>query len=214
MNTYAKYCPNVFVAKCSEKHESGETILLETKYGNKHECIVYNLVKGGSDGFFYYSIVRADGFNSQEWAKRKADKLGLNALSAENKSNLYYEKSNKDRGFLSLGEPIKIGHHLEKRHRKAFEDANNNMRKCVEFSKKAEEYESRVSYWEKKASSINLSMPESLEFYQFELEKAIQEHLDLKSGAKKPAHSYSITYANKKVKDLKSKIEIAKKLWS
>lgn len=214
MNTYAKYCPNVFVAKCSEKHESGETILLETKYGNKHECIVYNLVKEGSDGFFYYSIVRTDGFNSQEWAKRKADKLGLNALSAENKSNLYYEKSNKDRGFLSLGEPIKIGHHSEKRHRKAFEDANNNMRKCVELSKKAEEYESRVSYWEKKASSINLSMPESLEFYQFELEKAIQEHLDLKSGAKKSAHSYSITYANKKVKDLKSKIEIAKKLWS
>jgi hypothetical protein len=152
MNTYAKYCPNVFVAKCSEKHESGETILLETKYGNSHECVVYNLVKEGSDGFFYYSIVRADGFNSQEWAKRKADK--------------------------------------------------------------AKEYESRVSYWEKKASSINLSMPESLEFYEFELEKAIQEHSDLKNGAEKSAHSYSITYANKKVKDLKSKIEMAKKLWS
>ena len=27
MNTYKKYCPNVFVAQCEEKHEKGETIM-------------------------------------------------------------------------------------------------------------------------------------------------------------------------------------------
>lgn len=79
MNTYAKYCPNVFVAKCTEQHEKGETITLETKYGKEHECIVFNLVFA-KDGFYYYSIVRADGFNVQEWAKRKADKLYLDAF--------------------------------------------------------------------------------------------------------------------------------------
>jgi len=26
MNTYKKYCPNVFVAQCEEKHEKGDTI--------------------------------------------------------------------------------------------------------------------------------------------------------------------------------------------
>ena len=26
MNTYAKYCPNVFVAKCTERHEKGDII--------------------------------------------------------------------------------------------------------------------------------------------------------------------------------------------
>lgn len=26
MNTYRKYCPNVFVAQCTEKHEKGDTI--------------------------------------------------------------------------------------------------------------------------------------------------------------------------------------------
>lgn len=26
MNTYYKFCPNVFLAKCDEKHEKGEVI--------------------------------------------------------------------------------------------------------------------------------------------------------------------------------------------
>lgn len=40
MNTYRKYCPNVFVAQCTEKHEKGDTIMVETKYGKENECIV------------------------------------------------------------------------------------------------------------------------------------------------------------------------------
>lgn len=65
MNTYAKYCPNVFLAKCEEKHEKGDIIEVTTKYGKENECEVHNLVmeKGG---FFYYSITRTDGWNMQE----------------------------------------------------------------------------------------------------------------------------------------------------
>jgi hypothetical protein len=213
MNVYAKYAPNVFVAKCSEKHESGETIEIQTKYGNEHDCIIYNLVKEGTDGFFYYSIVRADGYNLQEHAKRKREKLENAAMNAEKKSDSYYNASNKDKDFLALGEPVKIGHHSETRHRKAFENAHRNMSKCVEFSSKAKDYELRAKCWKSKTSMINLSMPESLEFYEFELEKAIKEHEGLKNGSIPISHSYSVTYANKKVKDLKAKIELARKLW-
>ena len=31
MNTYSKYVPNVFLAKCSEKHEKGEVIEVTLK---------------------------------------------------------------------------------------------------------------------------------------------------------------------------------------
>ena len=62
MNTYAKYTANVFVAKCTEEHAKGEEIILTTKRGKENKHIVFNLVKK-NDGFFYYSIVRADGFN-------------------------------------------------------------------------------------------------------------------------------------------------------
>jgi hypothetical protein len=36
----------------------------------------------------------------------------------------------------------------------------------------------------------------------------------LKDGTIKRDHSYSLAYASKKVKDLKGKVEIAKKLWA
>lgn len=77
------------------------------------------------------------------------------AASAEQKSNEYYEKSNKDRDFLSLGEPIKVGHHSERGHRKMIDDAWNNMGKSVEFSDKAVEHERVARYWDKKAEVIN-----------------------------------------------------------
>ena len=53
------------------------------------------------------------------------------ASSAAQKSNEYFNRSNKDRDFLSLGEPIKVGHHSEKQDRKMIEDSWNNMgKKC------------------------------------------------------------------------------------
>ena len=167
MNTYYKFCPNVFLAKCDAKHEKGEVIEVTTKYGKENESIVFNLVfeKGG---FYYYSIVRADGFNVQEWAKRRAERRREWAASAERKSHEYYEKSNKDRDFLSLGEPIKVGHHSEKRHMKAIEDAWNNMGKSVELGDKATEHERIAKYWDAKADTINLSMPESIDQDQVE----------------------------------------------
>lgn len=213
MNTYAKYCPNVFVAKCTEQHKRGETILVTTKYGKENESIVFNLLLT-RDGFYYYSIVRADGFNRQEWAKRKAERLIGYSLNAEAKSDHYFESSNKHRDFLSLGEPIKVGHHSERRHRKIIEDANNNMRRSVEFSEKAKKLEDRAAYWAKRANEINLSMPESLEYYEFKLEEARELHEGLKSGDIERRHSFSLTYAKKNVKELEKKLDLAKKLWA
>ena len=77
MNTYSKFVPNVFLAKCTEKHEKGETIVLETKYGRENECIVFNFMGETKEGFYFYSIVRADGFNAQEFAKNKIEARGI-----------------------------------------------------------------------------------------------------------------------------------------
>ncbi len=213
MNTYAKFCPNVFVAKCTEKHEKGETILVTTKYGKENESIVFNLLLE-RDGFYYYSIVRADGFNAQKRAEAKAGRYVTWAAGAETKSTQYYNASNEGRDFLSLGEPIKVGHHSEKRHRALIDRNWNRMGKSVEFSKKAEEHESKSEYWARKAKDINLSMPESLEYYQFELEKAQANHDGLKNGTIERSHSFSLTYAKKEVNEITKKIELAKRLWA
>lgn len=212
MNTYYKFAPNVFLAKCEEKHERGEEILVTTKYGKENESIVFNLIFE-RDGFYYYSIVRADGFNVQEWAKRRAERRREWSVSANKKSHEYFEKSNKDRDFLSLGEPIKIGHHSERRHRKAIADAWRNMGKSVEFSDKATEHEREAEYWDKRATTIKLSMPGSIDFYAHKLEEAKEYHEGVKSGKYPREHSYTLTYAKKAVNEAQKNYDLAVKLW-
>lgn len=212
MNTYYKFAPNVFLAKCEEMHKKGEEILVTTKYGKENESIVFNLILE-KDGFYYYSIVRADGFNVQEWAKQRAERRREWAASAVHKSTEFYNKSNKDADFLSLCEPIKVGHHSEKRHRKMIDDAWNNMGKSVKFSDKAAEHERVAKYWEDRANTINLSMPESIDFYEHKLEIAKEYHEGVKSGKYPREHAYTLTYAKKEVNELQKKYELAKKLW-
>jgi hypothetical protein len=217
MNNYYKYAPNVFIARCTEKHEKGDIINVTTKYGKENECTVHNFLgySGTQENpLFCYSITRTDGFNAQEYVKQKAERIASFANSAQNKSDEYYSKSNKDKDFLSLAEPIKIGHHSEGRHRKIIEQAQNNMSKCVELSKKADSYDARISYWEGRKDVINLSMPESVEYYEFELEQATKYHQDVKDGVIPKDHSYTLTYANKAKKQAQNNYDLAVKLWS
>ena len=212
MNTYYKFYPNVFVAKCEEPHEKGEKIMVTTKYGKENECIVFNLV-GKKDGFFYYSIVRADGFDSKEYAKKRAERLVNASVRSGQKSVQYWQASHEGREFLALGEPIKIGHHSEKRHRALIERNHNRMAKSVEFSQVSEDQLSRSEYWAERANKIDLSTPESVEYYEHKLEEAKARHEGLKDGTIKRDHSFSLTYAKKEVNEIEKKLTLAKKLW-
>lgn len=212
-NTYAKFAPNVFVAKCTEPHEKGEVIVLTSKYGNETEVVIHNLVKQ-QDGMYFYSFVRDDGENSQTLAQRKAERLQGYADNATKRSNQWCEAANEGREFLRLGEPIKIGHHSEKRHRALIARNARRMDKSVEEMKKAASYQDRIAYWEKMADKIDLSMPESLEYFQFELEKAREKHQDLKEHPEKRSHAYSLTYAKKAVNELEKKVKLAILLWA
>ena len=212
MNTYSKYCPNVWVAKCSEKHEKGETIILTTKHGKENECIVWNLIYE-RDGFFYYSITRADGYNSQERAKAKAERYEEWADKARQRSDEAFERSNNAVAGIPLGQPILVGHHSEGMHRAAIKKSWAAMDKSVEESKKAEAHESKAEYWERMADKIDLSMPESIEFYEHKMEVAKEYHEGVKSGKYPRQHAYTLTYAKKAVNEAQKNLDIARKLW-
>jgi hypothetical protein len=213
MNTYTKFCPNVFVAKCTEQHQKGGGITLTTKYGKEVENEVHNYLGQTKDGFYLYSITRTDGTNSQTRAAAKAEKLEGYASNAEKRADQYYQASQEGKDFLALGEPIKIGHHSERRHRKLIERNWARMGKSVAETEKAKEYERRAEYWSARANKIDLSMPDSLEFFEFELEKARKYHQHLKDNPAERRHSMSLQYANKAVKDIEVKLKIAVKLW-
>jgi len=209
MNKFKKYCPNVWVAECEEQYEKGEIIILETQYGKEVECEVYNLI-AEKNGIFCYSIVRLE---DQTYAERKAERYRNAVDNHKSKSDQYYQAAQEGREFLSLGEPVKVGHHSEKRHRTLIERNSNRMDKCIELQKKAEESQRKVDYWESRANDITLAMPESIKYYEYKLERAKERQKGLKDGSIKREHSYSLTYATKDVKELTKKHEIAKLLW-
>ena len=217
MNTYKKYCPNVFVAQCEEKQEKGATIIVETKYGKQNEHIVHNFVgyTGTKENPMYcYSITRADGTDSRDRAKNKVDKLNNWADNADKRSNAAYEASNEGKDFLALAEPIKVGHHSEKRHRALIERNWKRMEKSVNEANKAEAYRNRTAYWEEMANKIDLSMPESLEFFAVQLEEAKEYHKFLKDNPSERPHGMALTYAKKQINELTKKCKTAETLWS
>ena len=93
------------------------------------------------------------------------------------------------------------------------DDAWNNMGKSVEFSDRAAEHERIAEYWDARADTVNLSMPESIDFYEYRLEKAKVYHEGLKSGKYPREHAYSLAYAKKEVNELQRKYDLAKQLW-
>ena len=209
MNKFKKYCPNVWVAECDDEYEKGDIIELETKYGKTVECEVYNLVLQKDDKY-YYSIVRLE---DMTYAQRKAEKYSNSAVNHRTKRDGYYKASNEGKEFLSLGEPIKVGHHSEKRHRALLERNWNRMGKSVEFAEKAKVSAGKAEYWANKAEEITLAMPESIDYFTEKLEKATAYHKGLKDGTIEKSHSYSLSYASKDVRELKKKVEIAELLW-
>ncbi len=54
-------------------------------------------------------------------------------------------------GLPTMGEPIKVGHHSEKRHRRAIERSDQNMRKAAEESSKAAYWRGRARGSEQRA---------------------------------------------------------------
>lgn len=213
INTYAKFVPNVFLAKCPEPHSKGDIITLTSKYGKEATVEIYNLVKQ-QDGYYFYSFTRCDGMNHKKYAEQKVERYQDYAHNAIKRSDKYCEAANEGQEFLRLGEPIKIGHHSEKRHRALLERNARKMDKAVEEQRKAEHYEGKIVYWESMVGKIDLSMPESVDYFKFELDKAKTTHKDLKDNPDKREHSYSLTYAKKAVNELEKKVQLAELLWA
>ena len=210
MNKFKKYCPNVWIAECDEEYEKGDIIQLETKYGKEVDCEVYNLILA-RNGKFYYSVVKME---EQTYAERKAERYNNASSNSIKKSGERINAAQEVREFLSLGEPIKVGHHSEHRHRALIERNNSRMDKAMEYCDKAGEQKRKAEYWESKSQEITLAMPCSIEYFEYKLEKASEYHKGLKDGTIEKEHAYSLTYASKDVKELKKKVEIAKLLWS
>jgi hypothetical protein len=79
--------------------------------------------------------------------ERKLNRLeAYERLAAKNASiaNSAYKAAKDIGSYIPMGQPILVGHHSEKRHRKDLERIDNNMRKSIEAGEKSEYYKQRI----------------------------------------------------------------------
>ena len=90
--------------------------------------------------------------SEKERAAARSEKMTDRAAKAQTKSETEYQRSNNATSGIPLGQPILVGHHSERGHRRALEKSDNAMRNSIEEHDKAEHYERRAKIAEKKAS--------------------------------------------------------------
>lgn len=211
-NIFKKYTSGVYcIMSENDDLKHGDTLKVTTRYGKEVECRVWKklFTKGEAT---YYSYIRADGFNRSEWLKRKAEKTQNKIDRLNAKSDEYYEKSNKDKDFLVLAEPIKIGHHSEKRHRKAIENAQNYATKSYQAADEAKSHEHKVDTLKEKADSdINLDNPDCLEQLINKVSALEARKKQLKDS--KQYESWQLSNLGANIRRYKKRLEVADKLW-
>jgi hypothetical protein len=120
--------------------------------------------------------------NSYE-QKQEARRARLEAAAdrAEARSNTHYERADlrEEKSGIPLGQPILVGHHSERRHRRAIERADNAMRKSIEEDKRAKELRG-------KAASVGLGGissddPDAVDKLKEKLAKAEKSQSDMKA---------------------------------
>lgn len=194
--------------------QHGDQVTVTTRYGKEVECTIWKKLGNSRTGNgAYYSYIRNDRFNRKEWMKRKAERATNAAERQNNLSEEYFAKSQKDRDFLSLCEPIKIGHHSEKRHRKIIDQAWENTGKMVTASEKAKRYADKAEEIESRISrEINIDTPESLQLLEQRVADLTEKRDALK--ASKKYESWQLSNLGANIRRYKERLETAKKLWS
>ena len=77
--------------------------------------------------------------------EQRRERLEAAAANARQKSEANYERSNDALQHIPFGQPILLGHHSERRHRRDIERSHNAMDRSMAESKKAAELERRAS---------------------------------------------------------------------
>ena len=141
--------PMLFLAKCSENTKKEKLLKLQPNMA-KRMNVLYSISSMNVKAFIITPSSELTDLMCRNGPSKEPSAAMVGPSLPDKKVTNISTARTKDKDFLSLGEPIKVGHHSEKRHRKAIDDAWNNMGKSVEFSDKAAEHERIAKYWERK----------------------------------------------------------------
>lgn len=123
------------------------------------------------------------------YQQKRADKIERFkqlAEQARQRSQSNFEASNRISDFIPLGQPILVGHHSERRHRKDVQRIENLMTKTIEESKKEAYYIGKAQAAQNN-TAINSDDPEAITLLKDKISKlkAKQERMKLINKAHK-----------------------------
>lgn len=121
-------------------------------------------------------------YEGKQEAKRQrlldaADRAEKKANAAYGRADLREEKSG-----IPLGQPILVGHHSERRHRRAIERADNAMRASIEADKRAKELRDRADSVGK--GGISSDDPEAIAKLQAKIDSATENQTFMREANK------------------------------
>lgn len=120
------------------------------------------------------------------YEERKANRLeAFQNLAAKNAhlSVMKYEQANHIASFIPMGQPILVGHHSEKRHRRDLAKIDSAMGASIEADKKADYYADRAETI-LTSTVISSDDPNAIDKLQAKLAETIADHERMKAGNK------------------------------
>ena len=144
----------------------------------------------------------------EERRKRRIERYKELSLKAQERSS-QYSNSNANRILQIVpGQPILVGHHSEKRHRKLIKKAQDDIRKSIEEDNKSNFYKERAENAEK-SKVIYSDDPQAIIKLKEKLERLENE----KASIKAREHStWELTNIGATIRETKKRIERLEKL--
>ena len=160
MSNHQEPCPT-----CGLLISSAET-------GQKCECVA----DGSSTVLETVLAERRDHLSERK--DHRAEQYEDLAQKHRQQSDAHYQASHQAGEDIPMGQPILAGHHSEKRHRRAIDRINGNMRKSIEHDKTAKYYAEKLAAMEAN-TAISSDDPDALEKLQAKLAdcEEVQEYM-------------------------------------
>lgn len=143
---------------------------------------------------------RIDYVERQEYKKEMYQER---AEKADKRSQSHYERHKDIASVIPMGQPILIGHHSEKRHRNDLKRIDNEMRKSIQESEKADYYRNKVDNIDN-GKVISSDDPQAIEKLQARIEELEKAKEEVKA---RPHEWYELQYLNADIRRLKDRIK-------
>ena len=144
----------------------------------------------------------------QERKKRRIERYKELSIKAKEKSKYYEDAKNSKIAEVSTGQPIKVGHHSEEKHRKILKDANNYIKKSIEFDDKSDYYIDKVKTVENN-KAIYSDDPNAINKLKEKLERLEHERENIKE---REHQTWELTNIGANIRETKKRIERLERL--